>query len=138
MNRGSGWMHEIHVDVRRKSSSFRSPKRGFFSFSTHFPPSGCRSAIQLRLIAHIRFSVVIFWNPEPNRAVKNEFTSCFAELRTFFWIMEGSGRGSPTEKWVWRSAGLLRVSGLNVRSKNRPSFHFDRVTPPTPLSFASQ
>ena len=37
-------------------------------------------------------------------------------------------RGSPTEKWVWRSAGLSRVPGLNNRSQKRPSFHFDCAT----------
>ena len=80
---------------------------GFFSFSTHFPPSGRRLAIQLRLIAHIWLSVVIFRNREPNRAVKNEFTSRFNELRTFF-----LDHGGPRAGFTVGEMGLAECRSL--------------------------
>ena len=100
MKSGSVRIREIHVGIRRNLSSFRAPKRGFFSFSTHYLPSVDFSPIQLRLIAHIWISVVIFGNWEPLLAVKIEFTSSFAELRTFFWILRVPGNGPPSEMTI--------------------------------------
>ena len=100
MKLGSVRIREIHVGIRRNSSSFRAPKQAFFSFSTHYLPSVHCSPIQLRLIAHIRLSVVILRNQEPYRAIKIEFTSIFAELRTFFRIMRVPGNGPPSQSII--------------------------------------
>jgi len=90
----SGTTHEFHVDIQREHYSFQAQKRGFFSLFATISPYVERSSIQLRLIAHIHTSVVIFRNRETLRALKFEFTSRFSELRTFFWIIGGSWKGS--------------------------------------------